>query len=417
MKALDVARCGQQLLWLLRTRRWRRERIRAYQRAALAATLEHAVRTVPHYRDLGLVASGADPEAALRALPILTKRDVQLAANRLLCAELDPRSLHRSRSSGSTGEPTTTYFDRDAWLLTKYALKLRRILLDLGRPPYRVLVVGEDDAESVRVPSRHALAAAMRLSIRSGVDAHLDAIARFHPSALYGTPSWLQELAHRAHAARASLPRVRIAWTSSEVLTPRARAEIESAFGCAVRDVYGSTEFKELAVECRYGRRHLNFESAYVEVLPAAHGEGGALLITSLVNRAMPLIRYRVGDVGELIEGTCECGNAAPWLERIGGREVDLLELPGGGVLSPYALSTLMETHAEIARYRFVLHAPDGLEVLYQTKRDDSVVDVERMQRDLEQALRQSLSVVLRRVDRFERTPAGKHAVLIRSVE
>jgi hypothetical protein len=59
------------------------------------------------------------------------------------------------------------------------------------------------------------------------------------------------------------------------------------------------------------------------------------------------LIRYRIGDIGRLVFGSCSCGRAAPWLTDIGGREVDLIPLPDGSKISPYALSTVVEVRLE----------------------------------------------------------------------
>ena len=66
-------------------------------------------------------------------------------------------------------------------------------------------------------------------------------------------------------------------------------------------------------------------------------------MATSLVNHAMPLLRYRMGDRGSLLPGRCECGLAFPLLGVVTGREADMLELQGGRRVSPYALTCALE--------------------------------------------------------------------------
>lgn len=410
MRALDTALLARSLLWLARTRRWDADRIDRYQQRALSEIFQHAITTVPYYRDLGIRGS----DLTLASFPLLTKLQVQQHAESLLSEAFDPQALYTSRSSGSTGHPTSTRYDRNAWILTKHALKLRRVLTDIGRPPYRILIVGEEAAGTRSVRSR-PFADAWRLSIHDGIESHIEAIMRFRPTGLYGSPSWLLELVQTARRESIVLPVVRVVWTSSEVLTAGTRDEIAVGFSGMVRDVYGSTEFKEVAVECAHGRRHINFESSYVEILPEEDADAaGAIVITSLANRAMPLIRYRIGDVGRLTAGACPCGRAAPWLDHVEGREVDLIQRTDGRRISPYLLSTIVEAHAAIARYQLFERTPGSIEVRFQLRPGVDAFETAPLAMELDQAVDGALRFSFTRTDSIERTPAGKHRALIR---
>jgi len=413
LRFAETALCAWQLLWLARSRNWGPDQIELYQRRALERMLRHAVQTVPYYRGLGF--RSADLTAAsLAQFPLLTKAKVQRHESALLSEAFATRRPYVSHSSGSMGRPTSTWYDRDAWILTKRALKLRRVLTDLGRPPYRVLVIGEEAADGGgRFDS--ALAGAQCVSIHDGIEAHLDVIARFRPTGIYGSPSWLVELVQAAQREKLHLPHARVVWTSSELLTEQARHEIEAGFGCPVRDVYGSTEFKEVAVECVYGRRHVNFESSFVEILPAGSTDVGSIVITGLVNRAMPLIRYQLGDIGRVATGACPCGRAAPWLTHLGGREVDLIALPDGQKISPYLLSTIVETHTAIARYQLLERAPGDIEVRYQLRPGGGALETEALAQTLNRAVAGGLRFSFVRTEDIERTPAGKYRPLIRA--
>jgi phenylacetate-CoA ligase len=146
-------------------------------------------------------------------------------------------------------------------------------------------------------------------------------------------------------------------FTGGELLQRECRQAIASAFDAKVYDIYGTSETKEIAWECPAGGLHVNADVIHLEVLdergrPLPAGVEGELVATPLVNRAMPLLRYRTGDRGSLLSGSCSCGIAQPLLGGVSGREVDVLVLAGGRRISPYALTCALERIDGIHRYQ-----------------------------------------------------------------
>ena len=119
---------------------------------------------------------------------------------------------------------------------------------------------------------------------------------------------------------------------------------IEAAFGCKVTDRYGSEEVSLIACECeRHEGMHLNIEQLYIEFLrpdgtAAASGEEGKIVITDLLNRGMPFIRYRIEDVGVPSDRRCPCGRGMPLMERITGRVADYLKRRDGSLVAGVSL-------------------------------------------------------------------------------
>jgi phenylacetate-CoA ligase len=110
---------------------------------------------------------------------------------------------------------------------------------------------------------------------------------------------------------------------------------------------YGCREVSVVASECAAHRGlHIMAEGLYVEIEtprgPAAPGEMGAILVTDLLNHAMPLIRYRIGDLGAWADGTCPCGRGLPRLERVAGRVTDFLVGCDGRLVSGVYLATFV---------------------------------------------------------------------------
>jgi phenylacetate-CoA ligase len=115
------------------------------------------------------------------------------------------------------------------------------------------------------------------------------------------------------------------------------RAAIEQVFGCPVTNRYGCEEVSLIASECerRHGL-HVNADSVYTEI---ASGESGKLLVTDLTNRAMPLVRYQIGDVVVGSGRVCGCGRGLPMIERVEGREADYVVTPSGALISGISLT------------------------------------------------------------------------------
>ncbi len=105
--------------------------------------------------------------------------------------------------------------------------------------------------------------------------------------------------------------------TSAESLDDDDRTLLERTFGCPVFNRYGCREVSVIASECAaHTGLHVMAEGLYLEIEtptgPAKPGEVGSILVTDLLNVAMPLIRYRIGDMGSWAAGRCSCGAACP---------------------------------------------------------------------------------------------------------
>jgi phenylacetate-CoA ligase len=122
------------------------------------------------------------------------------------------------------------------------------------------------------------------------------------------------------------------------------RRVIEDVFACKVTNRYGCEEVSLIACECpRHDGFHVNADGVYVEVLrdgrQVAPGEPGSVVVTDLTNRAMPLIRYQVGDVAVPSSRPCSCGRGLPLLERVDGREADYVVTAQDQLISGISLT------------------------------------------------------------------------------
>jgi phenylacetate-CoA ligase len=229
---------------------------------------------------------------------------------------------------------------------------------------------------------------------------------------LWGYTSSLYALAHEVLRLRRRDLAMKVAITNAEPLSPEHRQVIQDAFQCPVRETYGLAEMVVAASECEAGRLHLWPEMGVAEVHDAGPDGTGDLVCTGLMNRAMPLIRYRVGDRAALdtAGNACGCGRTLPLLSHVEGRLDDAVYTRDGrriGRLDPVFKTRLPLHEAQIVQEslsRVRVRVVAGPEV------DDAALQpiCDRLRDRLG-----DVEIVLERVDRIPRTARGKFRSVI----
>ena len=332
-------------------------------RRRLSHLLFHLARTNAFYsrrlQDAGIEWADPilerDPYRALQAMAPISKLELRLAGDRVLAGGAPRSDWYRSSSSGSTGEPFQVYYDPRAWARLKYLVKLRARYACGLRTGDRVALL-DTVAPANETPQLGWGVRRARISVLQPAEAAAAALRKFAPDVVYGLPSALLEVG-RVLETQGQQVRVRAIFTSGELLHRAARENLAALFQARVFDVYGTSETKEIAWECSQGRMHLNRDVVHLESVdeagrPLPPGVEGDLVATSLVNRAMPLLRYRTGDRGTLLSEQCSCGCALPLLGVVTGRTADVLVLEGGQRISPYALTCAIERVPGLVRYQ-----------------------------------------------------------------
>jgi phenylacetate-CoA ligase len=294
-----------------------------------------------------------DPYRALAALPPVAKAELRRARTRVLDGGVLRPDWYSSSSSGSTGEPFKVYYEARSWARLKYLVKLRARAACGLRPSDRIALLDAFLPEHSRPANWRPWT---RISVLQPAASVAAALQAFQPDAVYGLPSALLEVGRHLGEQRQRLP-VRAVFTSGELLQGGVRDSLSATFQAPVYDIYGTSETKEIAWECSSGGRHINADVVHVEVvddageaLPA--GVEGNLVATVLVNRAMPLLRYRTGDRASLQPDACACGCPMPRLGLVTGRAADILILRDGLRVSPYALTCAIERIPGVVRYQ-----------------------------------------------------------------
>jgi phenylacetate-CoA ligase len=387
-----------------------REELERRQWLRFRRMLRHAYDRSPYYRTK-LDEAGVSPEeirdrSDLSRIPV-TKRADLLEPDRLLAADQNLRTMRTSFSSGATGESARTYFDVEAWIHGKFLLKLRARLACGVRPSDRIAVFQADPSPNSTL--RRALLRLVSFPIGDPVAGTLRELRRYRPTVLYGPPSYLRRL---ADVGGGDL-RPRLIFTSGETLEG-SRESIEVSFGAVVLDTYGSTELKEIAWECpeRAGH-HVNADWLLVETIEGdpATGRDGDVVVTSLYNFGMPLIRYKLGDTGRLLETSCPCGRTLPLMAPRFGRIVDYFLLEDETLVSPYSLINPVEVVPGVKQFQIVQETTRRALVRVVPGAGFGDQSRDRIRSALAPILR-GMEVGVDSVETIEPGPGGKHRIV-----
>ena len=399
------------------------DEMRELQYRQLETLLRHAYATVPYYRSRW--GSQYQPDAALTPerfarLPLLVRRDLQQNFDALKSTAIPPAhgQVTITRSSGSTGAPVQvlkTTLGEIMWraqMLRDHRWHRRDLTGKLAATRHRVPEV-ETEGWGPATDAVLTMGRSATLPINTDVDTQLDWLERQQPDYLLTYPSNAGELAKRALARDLRLPRLREVRTMGELLDPEVRELCRQAWGVRVTDAYSSEEIGCMALQCSdYEHYHIQSEGVLLEVLDGSGrqcgpGEAGRVVVTSLHNFAMPLVRYELGDYAEA-GPQCGCGRGLPVLARIMGRVRNVLVLADGRRYWPNFGSRSLTKIAPVLQHQFVQKAYDVIEARLVVAQTLTPLQEEELRRHLLSRLPAPFEIRFAYVDGIPRSAGGK---------
>lgn len=376
------------------------------QEKKLKAIIRHAYENVPLYRGK-FDSAGVKPDDIktlkdIEKLPFVTKQEIRSnMPDKSTARGYETNDCVKMSTSGTTGGPMTVYCDKRCWdnEIVDWYYRTANILdyntwdtcLTISyATPTRDIHSNEGEIRSQPKHESSGRAALgfltpmfgrwrKNLFIAYNADEIVADVVKYQPRVIKGNTSYLRLLAEAiaSKGCKEIEPKALLSW--GEVLDNPNRNFLESFFGCKVYDVYGANEIGSIATEC--GKRsglHVKADMVILEVLkngkPAAAGECGEIVVTGLLNYAMPLIRYRVGDIGILGDEQCPCGRGFPLLRSVEGRIVDCLQLPNGRLVTPKTIATAVQGTPGVSRYQVVQESMNKIKIdLMSGKKDPNV--------------------------------------------
>lgn len=355
-----------------------RSEIETFRDRRLRELVRHAHARVPYYRDLfdenGLDIEGFRGVADLERIPITTRQTLQtLAPDQILARGYEPSRLVQRWSSGSSGQKLTV---RRTWLEDRTLAAFRkRAEHEVGlRPRDRMArfnlergVSPNDTQWPLKVLQSLGLFRYLSIDCLADPSSAIESLRAYRPDVVSGFPGAITRVAEVAGEEGLRDLGVRLIVAGGETLRPEMRRRMELAFGARIVEKYGTIEFDLMAMECPQGEQlHVCDDGLILEILRGSEaietGAQGEVVVTGLHSWAMPLIRYRIGDVATKGLARCPCGAPFSTIHSVGGRTLDYFPLPDGRLIHPFSLTTpMLEAHSWIRQYQLTQERTDHL--------------------------------------------------------
>lgn len=362
----------------------------------------------------------------LNKIPLLDKKIIRKVGKSLHSCSHQHRGSYQNSSGGSTGEKATflqdVFYNENSSATFRFARHLMGIPLHVSE--CILLWAAVQDIDTPLIP-KNILSAIFQNTIilnsckmtEQDMRAILKIMNLKRPAFIRGYSQSLYELANfaRLHSIQVR-PQDAIISTAT-TLSGEMRDLVETVFGCKVSDYYGSREVGAIAGECiAHDGLHIFEDNNVLEVVDdlgnnVKEGEAGEVIITTLNNYSMPLIRYRIGDRAILDKtiARCACGCNYKKLKCIIGRTADMFTLRNGDKIDGTYLTTLLNNIESIERFQIIQHNYDLIELIVQAKARLTQHETNLVDTQLKQSMGQECIVRWRYTSMIEPGPTGKY--------
>lgn len=355
-------------------------------------------------------------------LPLLCKDDVIENREQMVADTVDRNTMRLGYTGGSTGRPVSFYYDDYKMELMRAGMS-RSYMWSGWRPGQKILNVwgAKQDIKANSLGRRYHdfIAAEHTIGAYGYGEAELNRWAQYirsyQPVLIQGFASIIAELATFIIDNKIPMPKtLKGVYSTAEVLYDRQRQDMESAFGCKVTNQYGCREIPNIALECRHGNMHVFTDMVKLESVNVDNED--KLLITSLTNFLMPMIRYENGDTGRLREGRCPCGSPFPMMEMGMCRTNDFIKTRSGKKIAPSWFNRLLDGVTGIRQYQFIQTELDKitLNVNASAELDSGLADMIRQK--IHADIDPHMQIEITRSDEINRTVSGKYRFVISDI-
>jgi phenylacetate-CoA ligase len=399
--------------------RWNQDAKLAWILERLRFVVRRAAETTTYYQSL-FEQVGFDPRsdfsfADFSRLPILGREDINRAASQLISSSVPFEKLKRDSTGGSTGKPTEVWLgpEERGWGAAGIEYFMRQINVPPGTRTAYLWGHHLDPLANSNLRERYRSFESntlwldcFRLSADTLEEYH-QSFERWRPACIVAYANPLSSLAeHILERNYTPTYPTRCFVTGAEKLWPKQREAIHRAFGRPVHERYGSRDVGGIALQLE-PERSLDFTVDWANVLlePETKEEVSAILITKLHADGMPMLRYRIGDVGRFNTG-CRPGHPTFVLTEIMGRTTDRIWLPSGSWISGLQLPHLMKDYP-IREFMFLQRADYTIEIKVVPQPGFGASSRQRILSTIEANL-PGLEIKLVEVESLPRTKANK---------
>jgi len=355
----------------------------------------------------------------LSILPATSKKTYQKSTKDFIKTGIEDFLHYNVSTSGSTGVPLQITLDQDA--VNYRTALLGFIQTEFGRTPLDSMAELSVVPCST-LPGLHKLGLFRKLDLLvfDDEETNYEKISKYKPDILGWYPSPISILSKLNDSSDKPM-KLKSVYTGAEMLSPECKKSIENSFSCPVYQQYGAVEFGTIAFECPEEHNFHICPTCEVEILdkndkPKKSGEG-EIAITSLVNHAMPFIRYKIGDLGSLGK-PCSCGRGLPVLKSLGGRSNDIITLPSGKSRSAISFDIFYDIPG-LLKYQVIQEMEDLFVFRYVPSDKDLPASSKNIVKNklISACLGEMVSIEFEKVDNIKKSKSGKITTVISKIK
>jgi len=393
----------------------------------LRRLVRYCYENVKYYREAfdqaNVTPADIHSTADIYKLPFLTKKQLRGRLWDFLPKQIGPCRI--SRTSGSTGVPVCIFSDANSRMHNAAAIIKYRKAVGIALFGSAIITPLKNEAEKTKKPAWtyfHGVHKTYYVNPYLESQEHFDYASKLFKkkadAALIGITPAIIKLAYQINDGKVSGFRPKAIITSGQSLSDKNRDVIERVFSTKVTDVYACSEGGEVAWQCRAsGFYHINEDNCIVEILKddksVKSGEVGEVAITNLNRFAMPILRYKIGDLAIATDHQCICGRKLAMLERIVGRTGEDIICPDGKVLLWNQLKGFMNI-SQVRQFQIVQNNDGDLTVKYVPAEDADIRDISKLIKSrFEPLVGNSVKFNIEEVTTINPTKSGKLKLVV----
>ncbi|MGC1239927.1 MAG: AMP-binding protein [Acidimicrobiales bacterium] len=406
-----------------------------FQQHKLGRLVQHCYENVPFYtqafNELGLRPGDIRTIEDLQKLPILSRDLLRTRQQDLLSTTADRKSLQTNFSSGSTGVRAEFVQDEEFRMWMR-AHQLRTYEWcsgwQLGEP--FVLLWGSEiywKLKSVSKSFENLLSNRREFSTfnlsPTTIERFLQQLIRFQPALVSTYANAMHLIARAAEENNLKIDGLRAVQGTSEPMPPELRKNIERAFGCETFDKYGMRETNIVSHEApTHDGMLIQSENVIVEIIGengevCPVGTPGRVVVTTLNNFAMPLVRYETSDIASLLYGSSKCGLPFPRMSSVVGRQQDLILTPNGDHVDAYLFSYLLMSMSEIHWFQVEQRELESLILRVYCPLGLPVTRVDEIRERIKRHTRYPFSIDVETLSQMPESSTGKFRLCISNLK
>lgn len=364
------------------------------QKKLLYKTLKHAFANIQYYKGMNLDIGRFSEDTVfedIKSIPFLTKKELTQELECFYYKMPGIKKVYQNISGGSTREPVRImqdnyYFD---WVRGSKILydewagrRLGECQLALWGSE-RDLFYGKSLLSSLADWVRNEKKLNAFKASKAGLENFINEINKKKPKMILAYAESAYDLAKYIKLRNYNIYSPNSVMTSAGTLYPECRELIEEIFRCPVFNRYGSREVGDMACECeKHEGLHLNIFNHYLEIVDkngeaCKLGEEGEIVVTTLRNFTMPLIRYKIGDIGVYSKNECTCGRGLPMLEKVVGRTTGVFQNKKGDTIHGQYFTPVLFLREDVVKFQVVQESEEHI-VVYLVLNDNMANDSKR---------------------------------------